>query len=183
MPGLMWRSFARRLLKKANKKRKLDGSNPRPLKKRKSMSIEACIGREVLEMLQPKAEQKKKQYDEICAKRQYEDAGNRFVWCYLEMDIEQSGRADSAEVVKMVFVCKEFAIISTLEADEPLRKIQLGTEWESKFVEWVGNDWECKHTIITEEDGTQRPKTRYDVMSMDKSPFYYHIRQVWELFE
>ena len=135
-------------------------------------------------MLQPsfaEAEQKKKQYDEICAKKNDEPGHNpieeQFYKQYLVILRNYQG-VGRPEVAKMVFVCKEFAIIGGLEFYYPdLRKIQLGAEWETKFVEWIDDDWECKHTII-------RPKVldRYDVMSMDKSPQCYELKDVLKLF-
>jgi len=152
------------------------------------MSVEACIARKVVEMIQPHHELKQKQFDEIQSKQVnvwgvHGDFG--YEKCYLVMNIQQS----KPEIVRMVFVCKEFAIVSEI-IDRPnvmnaggcdychLQKIHLGTEWESKFVEWVDEDW------VTSYDGTDRPYTREHIEEDDEglSSFLLNPVRVLELF-
>ena len=148
--SLIWRSFARRLVQKKGK-RKCEETYAPPAKRHKNMSVEACIARKVLHILEPSLDEeqrKKEQLNEINERKSPERAefelGDQFYQCYLIMKFD-----DVTKPVKMVFACKDFAIVTEIMGQinmymPRLRKISLGSQWDAKFVEWVDENWERK---------------------------------------
>ena len=148
--SLIWKSFARRLVQKKGK-RKCQETDAPPAKRRKNMSVEACIARKVLHILEPSLDEeqlKKQQFNEINARKSPErvlngyPAAEHFYQSYLIMEFDEFPKP-----VKMIFACKDFAIVSEIRGainiyQMGLHKISLGSQWNAKFIEWVDEDWE-----------------------------------------
>ena len=138
MPGLMWRSFARRLLEKNAKKRKLDESNPRPLKRLKTMEITEIVFNRVADYLTPN-------YEKMTKKREEIELWTHDIGCPVELkgrtrfgnDLHWYG--EWFEVIELTMDCAIIQVIpmwQCLDRHGEIFKIEY-EEWDNLFVKWV----------------------------------------------